>query len=337
MLRAPETSQLQSPGVVLTDTEPLSPSSDPPRPVERAPPSRSHGSRRWSSPSPWSRELVLRFWTPLAPVARRSAQRRHRPVAASATSASALRQDGHPPLYYYLLHEWMLVFGAGRHRGRALVRRARSAHLSARLARRPPRRRSSRRMGVRRAAVAVAVRHPVRDRDAHVLARDRAGPRRLSADPQRARATDDGALDRPRGGDRRAVAQPLLGDVADRGGGSRARLAGMAFSRRARPDRADAGRRAGGRRLLPAVVAVDALSVGTHGHAMGGRRAPNDDGDADRAGLRRRLQRRRAVARLGDWSRCSCSACSRPGSTITASCSTCGPCRKCVERPPSSA
>ena len=33
---------------------------------------------------------------------------------------SALRQDGHPPLYYYLLHEWMLVFGQGDAAVRAL-------------------------------------------------------------------------------------------------------------------------------------------------------------------------------------------------------------------------
>ena len=33
---------------------------------------------------------------------------------------SALRQDGHPPLYYYLLHEWMLLFGQGDIAVRAL-------------------------------------------------------------------------------------------------------------------------------------------------------------------------------------------------------------------------
>ena len=34
--------------------------------------------------------------------------------------ADALRQDGHPPLYYYLLHGWMSVFGTGNVAVRAL-------------------------------------------------------------------------------------------------------------------------------------------------------------------------------------------------------------------------
>ena len=33
---------------------------------------------------------------------------------------AALRHDGHPPLYYALLHEWMLVFGSGDHAVRSL-------------------------------------------------------------------------------------------------------------------------------------------------------------------------------------------------------------------------
>ena len=51
--------------------------------------------------------LVLRFWTHVRDVARRGADRRHRPACPCARSAVVLRRDGAPPLYYVLLHFWM--------------------------------------------------------------------------------------------------------------------------------------------------------------------------------------------------------------------------------------
>ncbi len=52
-------------------------------------------------------------------VARRGAQRQHRSLPVG-DIAEALRHDGHPPLYYLLLHGWMEVFGEGDTAVRAL-------------------------------------------------------------------------------------------------------------------------------------------------------------------------------------------------------------------------
>ncbi len=118
MVRASETPQLQSPGVVLTDAEPLSPSADAAPPVEAGRPSLSRVEAVVVGLAVVA-GLVLRFWT-----------RSHLWLdeALSVDIArlpltdigSALRQDGHPPLYYYLLHEWMRVFGQGDTAVRAL-------------------------------------------------------------------------------------------------------------------------------------------------------------------------------------------------------------------------
>ncbi len=102
----------------MTDTEPRSPSS----------PSSRAGLQESSSLSPAEAVvvaavvavgLVLRFWTSshlwldealTVDIARL-------PVG---DIAGALRHDGHPPLYYYLLHGWMSVFGHGDTAVRAL-------------------------------------------------------------------------------------------------------------------------------------------------------------------------------------------------------------------------
>jgi hypothetical protein len=97
------------PGRVLTDTEARSPSADEPREAGTR-----HGSLRPVEAAvvavAVATGLVLRFWThshlwldealtvdiarlPLGDI------------------GAALRQDGHPPLYYVLLHGWMDVFG----------------------------------------------------------------------------------------------------------------------------------------------------------------------------------------------------------------------------------
>ena len=118
MLRASETPQLQSPDVVLTDTEPHSPSADSPSAVEQ-------GRRSISTVEAMVvavavvAGLVLRFWTTshLWLDEALSVDIARLPLA---DIGSALRQDGHPPLYYYLLHEWMLVFGQGDAAVRAL-------------------------------------------------------------------------------------------------------------------------------------------------------------------------------------------------------------------------
>ncbi|HEX2383790.1 MAG TPA: glycosyltransferase family 39 protein [Acidimicrobiales bacterium] len=104
--------------MVLTDTEPVSPSADASRPGEEARRSLSRGEAVVVA-LVVVMGVVLRFWT-----------RSHLWLdeALSVDIArlplgeigSALRQDGHPPLYYYLLHEWMLVFGQGDNAVRAL-------------------------------------------------------------------------------------------------------------------------------------------------------------------------------------------------------------------------
>jgi hypothetical protein len=104
--------------VVLTDTEPLSPSAGDARPD-------TTGRRSLSAVEAVvvglavAVGLVLRFWT-----------RSHLWLDEALTVdiarlpigdiGSALRQDGHPPLFYYVLHEWMLVFGQGDVAVRAL-------------------------------------------------------------------------------------------------------------------------------------------------------------------------------------------------------------------------
>jgi len=104
-----ETPPLQSPGVVLTDTEPRSPSAD------EATPGRE--TRRSLS----SVEAVVVAAAVLVGLVLRFVTTSHLWLDEALTVdiarlpltdiGSALRQDGHPPLYYYLLHEWMLVFG----------------------------------------------------------------------------------------------------------------------------------------------------------------------------------------------------------------------------------
>jgi hypothetical protein len=104
--------------VVLTDTEPVLPPSESPRPAKQ----RRHSLSRVEAvvvAGVVIVGLVLRFWT-----------RSHLWLDEALTVdiarlpigdiASALRQDGHPPLYYYLLHEWMLLFGQGDTAVRAL-------------------------------------------------------------------------------------------------------------------------------------------------------------------------------------------------------------------------
>jgi len=118
MLQSSETPQLQSLVVVLTDAEPLSPSEDAARPVVDRGRSLSTVEAIVVGIAVVT-GLVLRFWT-----------RSHLWLdeALSVDIArlpltdigAALRQDGHPPLYYYLLHGWMRVFGQGDTAVRAL-------------------------------------------------------------------------------------------------------------------------------------------------------------------------------------------------------------------------
>ena len=96
---------------------------------------------------------------------------------------AALRHDGSPPLYYLLLHCWMELFGQQRRRRPGAVRGAQPRDAAAGLVRRAPGRAGRRVVRPHRAArrrphrhrrpAAVrdlAVRDPLRHRDADVLA-----------------------------------------------------------------------------------------------------------------------------------------------------------------------
>jgi hypothetical protein len=105
--------------VVLTDTEPHSPSTaDGSRAADRA----GLGLRPVEAVVVVvvvAAGLVMRFWS-------RSALWLDEALSVDIARLplgdipSALRQDGHPPLYYFLLHEWMAAFGQGDNAVRAL-------------------------------------------------------------------------------------------------------------------------------------------------------------------------------------------------------------------------
>jgi len=101
--------QLQSLDVVLTDTNPLAPSSDGPRAPARR--------NRVLTPV----EGVVVAAVVVAGVVLRTWTRSHLWLDEALSVdiarlplgdiAGALRHDGHPPLYYFLLHGWMVAFG----------------------------------------------------------------------------------------------------------------------------------------------------------------------------------------------------------------------------------
>ena len=91
----------------------------------------------------------------------------------------ALRHDGHPPLYYLLLHGWMSVFGQSDRRGAGPVRPVLGGDAAAHLADGLARRRPPLRGGGSRLAGHVAAGSALRHRDPDVLPR---GARSLRSD-----------------------------------------------------------------------------------------------------------------------------------------------------------
>ena len=245
------------------------------------------------------------------------------PACRSVSSTHALRHDGAPPLYYALLHVWTAVFGSGDWAVRSLsgvcmigaavalwfVGRRVAGH-GRRVDRGDARRRES-------------VRDPVRDRDAHVRARDPARVVGHPGVPARARVADARPARAVRR-DRRAAALHAVLDALPRCSSSACCSSG---SRGAGSYR-DAARRM----LLAMVVAGLAFlpwlptflyPARAHRHAVGDRAVP---GHPVRLHVARLLRRRRAgglgPARPRDRAARS-SDCSGARPTTGASSSTC--------------
>jgi hypothetical protein len=169
----------------------------------RAGSSRSASARAWPSGSCCASSSGRRCGSDEA------LRRQHR-QAAVGDLLDALRHDGHPPLYYLILHWWMEAFGQGDVAVRAC--RASSPWPPCRWpgwpgAGWPAVRRSLGAGG----GGAVALLHPLRHRDPHVRAGHAAGAGRLPAGGRCPRPPDPAPAGRHRGGVGPAAAQPLSG------------------------------------------------------------------------------------------------------------------------------
>ena len=295
MLRASETPQLQSQDVVLTDAEPLSPSADPPRPVEQAVRSLSRVEAVVVALAVVA-GLVLRFWTTLAPVARRSAQRGHRPSAAHRHRSGAA--PGRPPAAVLLPAPRV---DAGVRPGRRRPFRALSGLFGVAtlpLVGSPGAAPAAHGPGWASSCCCRCRRSPFGTRPRPACTRSSwcwSSP--ATCWSQRARASDAtrlvASLDHGR-----TAAHALLGDVVAGRDGPRARVAGLAIAGTRGPTvRVLVAVLAGGVFLLPWLPSMlyQSAHTGTPWAAACARR----HGDVDDAGLRRRLHGRRRVARLG--------------------------------------